>query len=295
MRFIFAYAGIPAAVYDAIYQARARFLGTNADYVGRSLWPRGSQYLYSEADVNFFENAFWQTLVADHHNRLSSTCFAMISVAHDADNQAEFTNRFFPAVFTASVEWRFDNSSEHRRHTSTNSLLRELQTVSAQVKAALRLIADEVRYRDNRTPLLLPVRNFSSRQLSEELKKVQRALTGVVDKAAALQSSVRRIEACHPRQKISGKPRPVFVDENGIEFTPPGSMRHGFARPNTEHPQSCFIAGRRRLGAPYDSAFHYDCTKGGRVLSAQLFGCHEDRRLCTGTPHLNIAPNDHVR
>lgn len=295
MRFIFAYAGIPDVVYDAIYRGRARFLGANSEYVGRSLWSRDRQYRYSDADVSFIEDAFWQRLVSDHHNQLSLTCFAVISIAHDAENQAWFSGRFFPAVFTASVEWKLDDTSEQRIRASANDLLRKLETISSEVKAALRPIADELRNRDNRTPLLLPTRNFSSKHLCRELVDMQRVLTGSTEKATAVQAFVKQLEKYHPRQRFNGKPRPVFVDDSGIEFTPPGSMRHGFARPSTEHPKSCLIAGMRRLGAPYDHAFHYDCTKGPLPLSAQLFGCHEGRHPCIGNPHLNIAPNDHVR
>jgi hypothetical protein len=169
--------------------------------------------------------------------------------------------------------------------------------VTNNVKRSIPAVKKEITEHDNKTPLLLPIKNFDSKHLVPLLKEIQKTLVAAENKMETLKSFINTIEYYHPRKLIRTNNKPCFVDDRDIEFHPPGSARHAFARiSNVDHLLTCLLAGKRRLGAPYHPAFHYDCESGhGGNLKGCFSGCHEKASIMTGSPHLNIAPNDFIR
>jgi hypothetical protein len=164
------------------------------------------------------------------------------------------------------------------------------------IRKSIPVLKKELSEQDNRTPWLLPKRNFKSAALLPKLAEIQQRIGSGEVASDVLGQAKKDFIQKHPFQRVDGNPRACFVDGRGVEFHAPGKDRHGFARPGPEkHPLMCLVAGRRRLGAPYDRAFHYDCARGAGRLIGHFASCHAPPSRIEGDPHLNIAPNDFVR
>ena len=250
---------------------------------------------YPNPHANFFLREFARLLQKDSQNRLSDVGFAVayVSTHPGADTFAE---RLFPAVLTIPVDWQlkgYNRTTWGKSLAELNSLLRQAVIIARKTLPTLK---KELTEQDSRTPWLLPVKNFRSAILVDRLRAVHEALREGADVPAELRDLRRDFEHTHPPQRIGTNRRRCFVDDADIEFHPPGRARHAFARGNFQgHPPMCLVSGRRRLGSPYDRAFHYDCSKGEGVLKAVFSGCHTAAVKCTGNPHINVAPNDFVR
>lgn len=295
MNFLFAYAGIPESIYDAVLKERRDICGDNVEFLSRSLMQKNDRWGYTESDSSYFIGKFEARLRQDHHNKLGATCFALIYIEHDPDSSYKLACDLFPSVLSAPVQWRLDSGSDHRLRASKNELVKLLKSTTLAVKKTLPFLAHEVSSRDNSTPLLLPIKNFSSKTLPKELWTLQTRIVIATEKATEIKKTLKVLEHHHPRKKLGSSERLVFVDDKKVAFNPPGAHRHGLARDSDQHPKMCLVSGRRRLGAPYDRAFHYDCTKGETTLVGSFAGCHQPHSNMTGNPHLNISPNDHTR
>lgn len=295
MNFVIAYAGIPSVVFDDVWRREAHICGDNCHSISRPLRAKGSSHSYSLSDTNFYLKEFAGRLKEDHHGEMRDVGLAMICVGYPQDTTERFVKSFFPSVLTVSIPWFLNSTSAHTIRTSKNELVELLKATTDDVKKTIPVVKKELQERDSVTPLLLPVKNFSSKTLKESLLALQNSLVRSPEKSSEISNAIHAIVSAHPRQKIGSARRACFVDDKKVEFHPPGSARHAFARGSGDHPDSCFLSGRRRLGAPYDHAFHYDCKRGGGNLRGEFWGCHHESSITEGHPHLNIAPNDFVR
>lgn len=295
MQFVIGYAGIPSAVFDAVRERRAYICGENCEFVARPLGAIAGRLSYSESDANYFLRQFAAKLREDHNNQLRDTGFALVYVSYESETTNRLRDTFFPSTLSIPVTWSFDQSSNKRIRECKNNLIELLNAATKHAKKAIPVLKKEVTERDNTTPLLLPIKNFESKLLVPELRRLQEALYREPDKAAVIAAAISSLERTHPRKRSDSSRRPCFFDNRDIQFHPPGSARHAFARGGDAHPDSCLVSGRRRLGAPYDRAFHYDCIKGNEPLRASFWGCHSGCAVREGKPHLNVAPNDFVR
>lgn len=295
MKFIFGFAGIASEIYDAVYKERTNICGENVSFVSTPLKSAGWFSRYSDSHANFFVKAFGEMIRRDQHNDLRDTGFATIYVKHDDVSTQRFLRALFPSTFCHPVEWTLDRTSPMALNVSKNELVIALKSAVVGVTKSVVALRKELAERDNRTPLLLPVKNFHSKCLVDEIRTLQDSLPSEEEKQAAVAQAVHAIDRRHPPQLGDYSNRRYYVDDRNVEFHPPGSARHAFARGQHGHPLTCLLSGRRRLGAPYDPVFHYDCVKGREPIRALFFGCHEDAAVKVGRPHLNIAPNDFVR
>jgi len=287
------FAGIPREVFDQIYRNRSRICGKDTDFLSETLKP-GNGY-YWKGHCNFFIGEFWKALSLDHHNALSDTGFAVIYIRKDGESD-RFAEQLFPSILTIPVDWQISGTNRTTLGKSANDLAEKLRNSCDLAKQILLELKKELTEKDSSTPWLLPLKNFHSGVLPNQLRNLQNTLLSTTDYRATLRAASSAFLQTHPLRKVNAKPQRCFVDDRGIEFAPPGRARHAFARGSTAgHPKICLLAGRRRLGAPYDRAFHYDCTHGNRRVSGQFHGCHEPASKRVGNPHLNIAPNDFVR
>jgi hypothetical protein len=291
MRLALGIAGIPREIFDDVMRESRRF-AEGAHLFAEPL--RGAAYTPQHAE--FFARKFYDLVATDHENKLRDTGFALIYVVRDETSTDEFRASFFPFALAVPIVWRFRPGRPDVMRLSKNELLPMLELATRRARDTLNLIRSEVGDRAGHTPLLLPVRNFQSTGFERELRALQAGLAVADDKRAELTHALDRLRALHPPQRIGQRLRNCFVDDRRVEFHPPGSARHGYARPSGQHPRLCLLSGRRRLGAPYDHAFHYDCVRGGGVLRDSFTSCHDAQAtLMRGNPHLNISPNDHVR
>lgn len=291
MLFKFAYAGIPEEFYGLVSKHQRSIVREDGEFYGVPM--RGDQYRSGYSVL--FTHHFARLIQGDNHNTLSDSGFAVICVQHEERSTEQFRLSLFPSVLVFTVNWVPNYATNRTKERSANELVDLLRQASNQAKAALKAIFAEVQSRANRTPLLLPVKNFNSPVLTEGLRELQENLFQSEECERTVRSKSDEIAQVH--LKRAERTSPVyFLDDRNIIYRPPGNARHGFARPDGDHPPQCILAGRRRLGAPYDRAFHYDCTRNGVAdFIGLFFTCHEKGMPYHGKPHINIAPNDFIR
>ena len=267
MKLAFGFAGIPSELFDAFRRNQEKLVESGDTIIAQSFRNKVEGF-YSKPHAAFFLKEYAKLLADDNENSLSDVGFAVAYVSTHP-GAADFAERLFPAIFTIPVDWRMEGHNRTTWGRSLSQLNAELRSAVISARAALPTLKKELIEQDNRTPWLLPTKNFRSDVLRSSLFAVQDELRGNAEPASSLRRLRQNFEHFHPPQKIGSKSRSCFVDNAGVEFHPPGNARHAFARANFDHhPPTCLINGRRRLGSPYARAFHYDCGRADRVLKA---------------------------
>lgn len=294
MRFVFGYAGIPSEIYDSIYKSRLSITGQNADFEGTPGGPFGTPLNKSHA-IKLLHK-LKDRATKETRQESENTAYAVVYVKNPYYSPTEFEQLFFPNTFIYPVEWEPDWSTTTSIQQSKNELAKKLREATSTLKPILHALKKEVTEKSNRTPLLLPTKNFKSDTFLNYLKELQCQLVTEGDPGEKIRQINTSFERNHPMQRTDNKQRPCFIDDAQIEFHSPGSARHGILRATPEHNAECILGGIRRLGAPYHPAFHYDCIKGKGNLKGIFHNCHgEEPKAMEGKPHLNIAPNNFVR
>jgi hypothetical protein len=289
MDFIVVCAGIPASIYDAIYKERTTIVGPNGHFLGAPLKPaHDSSFAYDPAYVTALIKRLWEMFKDDGEWKLRDTGLLLVHIP--LASGAYLVDEFFPFALPLAVDWPLEARRGMPSRIQKNELVRKLKAATDTGKEIVPIIKREVQSDASSTPLLLPFRNFKSDALSPLLRSIASEIVGTMDRRAA----VKTLTAPFKRKYFGDR---AYRDDRGIWFRSPGNARHAFARPDTgnTHRYSCLLAGRERLGAPYDRAFHYDCVKGDTALTGRFTNCHDISAGYAGSPHLNIAPNDYVR
>ncbi len=306
LNFVFGYAGIPNEVYDSIIKMGQTLSGDKNTEVFFAAPLKQTSPIINSSHINFLCNKFKAiTLDEISENKgdsgfVSAVGFAVIYVRSAQDNHDLFADAFFPSTLVLSVDWNLSGCNSKEINKSKNELFQLLLQATMRARMAIKMLHNEVTERRNRTPLLLPVKNFRSATLRNRLQSLQLNLAMAQTEAAItenIQKIVDLLKNDHPLKRIDNTKMPCFLDDRKIEFHSPGSALHGLHRSSEEHPVGCLLGSYRRLGAPFHAAFHYDCKKGMRGNLKDLFcSCHEESESTfEGKPHLNIAPNDFVR
>lgn len=292
MRLAVGFAGVPQAIYDRFWASRMKIIEQSDILICESL---KTDRNYSNQHSNFFLNRFHEILRNDHHNSFRDVGFVIIYVSTH-ENSDFFSSIFFPSILTIPVNWKLSGYNKTTFGASYNELSRLFRQSVIAARGAIPKIRREVVQQDNRTPWLLPLKNFQSSVYETTLSTLHDRCIDHRNLDSSIATSKQIFERAHPPRKVRGSTRHCYVDDKGVEFHPPGKARHAFARASFDnHPSTCLIAGRLRLGASYDRAFHYDCSRGERPLKGCFAGCHSEPVKWIGDPHLNIAPNDFVR
>ena len=172
-----------------------------------------------------------------------------------------------------------------------NRLIKTIRQAMARVRALRWAIGEEVTNRDNRTCLLLPPKAFG-----RGFQTVRKHVYAAARNGEGPDEIGRRLKQL--RNTIPVKDRKYFVGDKGLVFICPAKAadRHALAPlwGDDSHNASCVIRGRLRFGVSFDPRFHYDCDFGSR-RTVTLPGCHKPRTVSRKRPHVNVAPNDHVR
>jgi hypothetical protein len=291
MEYVIGYAGIPADLVDQVKKASFGIVRENTT----GLFCKLDKKTYDFPHSRFFIHEMHKMVQDDHHNRLGDTGFAIICIKNRNTN--DFIREFFPSTLVIPIEWSPVYGSKMERKISGNELIEKFTVATMLAKKCLTAIKKELRERANKTPLLLPTGNFKSNVLTQTLWNLQTDLAVAQDENSVIKQHLEFFELHHPEQEDDQSKLAFRLDGRNIKFRAPGKATHGFARPDKEvHKMQCLLSGRRRLGAPFQPGFHFDCTKGGSPLIGHFSNCHTTQlSKLTGKPHLNIAPNDFVR
>lgn len=297
MKFVFVLAGVPQEIFDEVRKERDYIAGgdnTEVDLVhhGRYGTP------YGPTTVNDIIGKCLPRLKAEAEEDLGQIGFAVLYI-RNGNSDRVIEEGLFPFLFQVPIDWHLTGYDKHGLRTSKNALVRPLRELGARIRICLQTLGTELVEQAQRTPWLLPVRNFESPHLCPAIHQLQADLLAAPKPQEVLARRGREFRQRHPpRRPQEGHHagRSYFVDESGMSFQPPGKDLHGFFRPAPGHTQACNVSSRRRLGAPYRRAFHYDCTRGGGATSASLFSCHRHvRALVKSSKNINIATNDFTR
>lgn len=219
----------------------------------------------------------------------------LLYVNHLGESTSEFVDRFFPFALTIPIA-PIDLSSVRNPqsfNTASNKFIDALKDATLRA----RRMADAVSFQlkdEHRTPLLLPVRNFRSKDFRPLLEDAYRRV-GVADDIPAV---LRQGFAAFQRKHIgafdapNGKQLRCFTDDD-LYFIGPGKDRHGYFRHTAKgHHDECVLTAKSRLGGTFAHDFHFDCQP-ARPLKALYPNCHDEDSSPKPT-HVNIAPNDYV-
>jgi len=296
MKFYFLCAGIPSEIFDEVRKERT-FVGGDSTEV-ELLPPIGAYGTpYTRQNVDRSLKAL------DARSKLDDKlddppAYGVLYVR--ASNEDALTDALFPSIYTCPVEWDgLVGQGKVAVSQAKNDLVRALARQATVVRAALTVLKREVKEQPQRTPWLLPVRNFRSKHLRDALSGVQIGLIEADKKFDALKDFNNQFRQNHPPHSFAGN-RSYFVDESDLEFKPPGMFLHGFHHEETgesAHDLMCYVASRRRLGVPYEKTFHYDCTRGAeKPVVASLCNCHSNQAVSKkAKKNFNISPNDFTR
>jgi hypothetical protein len=291
---IFAVGGVPHALFGRFQQQIRETFGDGHLVVARPLRPRfdgrfvPSPEHAAELIHELFKRVKEDPTIARHG-------VGIIALSAPDVDIAPFSDCFRPFSVLLRVDLPIPTLTTGQRGRQTmNEVGRRVRNRLGSLRKAVKAINSELSARRNRTPLLLPRRNFRSDVLQTELEYLFAALPAAPDPHQTIRLACQRIEAVHPFRARGGS---SFFDEAGVRFRAPGRALHGRARPDGPgHLPTCLLNDRFRLGGEVAAGFHYDCTRGdsGR-LAGNFSNCHDVRGRYAGTPHLNIATNDYVR
>lgn len=294
MHFVFGYAGIPSEAYDYIYRMRNTLTNGNIEFEGVAGTP------YEPRHYIKLLHRFKEHTIKNRGN--GDIGFAVIYVRADPESTARFEEAFFPSTLVFPVDWHLEGYRPDEINQSCKRLFELLLQATIRARIAIEALRKEVVERANRTPLLLPLRNFRSEQLHNWVRELQGNVVSyqnASDADLAIKAAVKRFEAIYPLKKVedSKRKQPCYLDDREVEFHAPGKALHGMPHATDDHLVSCILGGYRRLGAPFNPSFHYDCVKGKKSnLKGSFFGCHgTEAEVIEGNPHINIAPNDFCR
>lgn len=192
-------------------------------------------------------------------------------------------------------------TSEHTNRTIANEIYREIARRIDWLNSSSRAINNYILADGNRSPLLLPVKNFNSQTLTQSLDHLTQELSdGIHLKDEKLIELVSKLKEPTKAQQIelSGRRVRAFIG-NGIIFAFPGRDLHGYLHREARippHRPLCTLKNNWRLGIPIYRGFHYDCTssKPGSKIDRELLNCHSGNEN-PDQIHINIYPSDYLR
>ena len=295
-------AGLPAGHFNRIQEQAPTIFGSKPIFLATSLHP--------ETDGTYRPNAAHASqLLGVLTDRIKSEPALVrrgcgLLILHDPSfDPNACAKAFAPFALIRAVPFTGPVIIGGRKgKMNANAIAESLRTSFPQLARAVAAMNTEIESRLNRTPLLLPVRNFRGKIVATQIDHLVRALPWSDNPNAEIKAACQAIEARYPFGKIGGSPRRCFKDDRNIQFRLPAKAHHGMAASvDPPHNPSCYLNGVLRLGARYEPGFHYDCirdfSEGRRELplKSQFTDCHDMRGRYVGKPHVNIAPNDFSR
>lgn len=156
-----------------------------------------------------------------------------------------------------------------------------------------KIIQDHLSSKIRHTPLLLPVKNFSCKKLSKILKNIQNNFEYNINYEVEVKNIVKSFDNNSSKKKVNSENH--YVNSDGLVFVAPRYNEfHGHAS-GEEHPYTCYLRSRARLGGSFNPRLHYDCQRFEGSLKDAYLSCHSQLAPAGKATYLNISPNDHVR
>jgi len=291
---IFVVAGVPADLFGRFQQLAKKVFGEGHLVIAKPIRAR--------PDGKFAPDmAYGQRLVSDLANRIILSpeiardgCGVILLASPNLDIR-DCAQCFEPFALSVALDLPIPTLTiGHAGSRTMNAIAEKVRSAAVTLRRGVKAMNSEISSRKNRTPLLLPIRNFSSDVLTAEISSLHFSLASADAPAERIRAACMRIEQSHPFTKPGGG---SFYDRRGVRFKVPGRALHGSkATVGDGHLPSCLLNSRLRLGGHSDAGFHYDCTQGSNgVLSGAFPNCHGACREYAGHPHLNIYPNDFLR
>lgn len=231
------------------------------------------------------------------HNLLNGVNLILLYLAADERRSLPVFKKFGTEAFITSITPPADaryRKPNHRKETA-NFLVKESIQALRHAGALFSIIAEHVRNKDSRTPMLLPVKNFGG-NIDNLFRDIHEAALDRKENENQFRNRIKRIVRSFPtvrhgdREYFQGRSKIVFKGQRK------GGPRHGLAPgwSDGKHQLLCIIRGRLRFGVPYDPRFHYDCDI-PRSVNREFPSCHGTEKIVTGRKSVNIAPNDNIR
>ena len=172
-------------------------------------------------------------------------------------------------------------------------LSKHLAPRCSKLRTQAKIIREHLSSCVRHTPLLLPPRNFGSANLNSALLRLLEEAVCDEPADSLIKAIIKDFEKTATRKKNSGSLH--YVNNDGLIFVAPKYEQfHGHARPS-DHPWTCHLGGRARLGGSYNPRFHYDCRPLRGTLKREYASCHEQQFAVMNRSYLNVAPNDNIR
>ncbi|RYM07424.1 hypothetical protein [Sphingobium cupriresistens] len=301
---IVAIAGLPAVHYNRIEQQASKIFGTGQRFLASPLKADTSgAYVPDLPHGRLLLNKLAKALQTDK-TLLGHGCGVIILSTPEYDTAAI---RELLAPFAAILEVASPvlvHTTGRQALMQANQIGDALRAATPQLVRAVNAMNSELETRPNRTPLLLPLRNFNGRGVADEIRNLSCSLPLEEHPSEAIAAACKKIEATYSFNKAKDGSARCFTDDSKVEFRPPGRANHGMATSaEAPHDATCFLNGSFRTGGRYRRGFHYDCrhrlstgkNNKAKVLKGSFSDCHDDSKHYVGEPHVNIAPNDFVR
>lgn len=204
-----------------------------------------------------------------------------------------FLNSFFPYASVRSFQLPDVSLGPNALRMALNKFEKAILREAKALRNIVNVVSFETD-RTNKTPLLLPIRNFVGRGLRELIDDLYSKLPRSDDPQGLIGSAIKKFLATHPAVKPPSSPKPCFSD-GALYFKSPGSDRHGYYRHLSQnaHDPSCLLAARSRLGGNYKFDFHFDCEPVKGNLKRAYPNCHNGN-VRPQKSYLNIAPSDYI-
>jgi len=292
-------AGIPAALFDPIRAAPQHKLVGDVDALEKFRAVRDGNGRECYTDRSVLEVRSWigrmfETTVRPH----VSDDVNVIVIYIQQPGGDDFASSISPWALTRRIALPKLHPGPRAAviRRAANTLTQSINGSMPILRKTAAAVSRELAAGRNRTPILLPMRNFSSPSWQEGFMRLATELGNHGDAENRLLTFRKSIARDYWR-RIGSTGRSHFVDDRGVVFqTPAASHYHAIAHLNDGSHTDCFLRGNLRMGSRYPASFHFDCRfeMGGDFLGV-LPSCHGQPVGVDGRPYLNIAPNDHIR
>ncbi len=231
------------------------------------------------------------------HNLMENINFILLYLGGDESRASATFEKFGLEAFVTSIAPTADTrySTPNDQRTAANTLVKDSIQALRHARTLFGAIAEQIKDKDNKTPLLLPVKNFGG-GIGRILEGMREAMLDRNENDKQFRSRIAGISRRIHTSRHDN--RDCFTGRSGLAFKGQrkAGARHGLPPvwADCGHELSCIIRGRLRFGVPYQPGFHYDCDVSS-ITKREFPSCHGTVRVKANRQHLNIAPNDNIR
>jgi hypothetical protein len=286
-------AGVSNPLFDELKKVSSKKLSPNGEVFMKpaGLFPNG----FKISQTQEYISEVYDYLIDKPEREPVSILLIYVDFRNPSSSQ--FAEQFFPFALASTIPPHPDltNLGTPQRGAVLNGHIQLVLDAIVRTRSA----ADRVKHKlANKVliPILLPVLNFRSAVLRQELQGLFSGMTTSADPQATLEAAIRRVLLAHPRERPPESQQTALTDGR-LFFKSPGRERHGWPRfrRGDDHAKRCLLGSRSRLGAPFEYTMHFDCVPYRGSLARSFPNCHEVETAPGVHTHVNISPGDWVR